>query len=132
MKRIEGSHINDSESVTVRKRGLKILLAEDQDLVRDSLRRLLNSLGYDDVTAVADGSALVTRAQLQTPDLVITDVHMPLFDGLEAMDRLPGVRCIVASACEVPATWCEANAHRLVGCLRKPFRCQILRCCWTM
>ena len=126
MKRIEGSHINDSESVTARKRGLKILLAEDQDLVRETLRRLLSSLGYEDVTAVTNGFALVQRAQQETPDLIITDVDMPVIDGLTAMDRLPDVRCIIASAYEVPAAWRESNAHRLVGCLRKPFRCRDL------
>ncbi|HKE14557.1 MAG TPA: response regulator [Kofleriaceae bacterium] len=59
-----------------------ILLVEDSDVVRESLRRLLTEAGYR-VTAARDGAEGLTEAQAQRFDLVSTDVMMPRMDGYE-------------------------------------------------
>ncbi len=60
---------------------LRILLIDDEALVREELGGLLVEEGYDLVTA-ADGEEGVTRFRRDRPDLVITDVRMPRRDGL--------------------------------------------------
>jgi chemotaxis protein histidine kinase CheA/ActR/RegA family two-component response regulator len=59
-----------------------ILLVEDSDVVRESLRRLLSDAGYR-VTAARDGVEGLAEAQAQRFDLVSTDVMMPRMDGYE-------------------------------------------------
>ena len=59
-----------------------VLLVEDSDVVRESLRRLLADAGYK-VTAARDGVEGLAEAQAQRFDLVSTDVMMPRMDGYE-------------------------------------------------
>ena len=59
-----------------------ILLVEDSDMVRESLRRLLVDAGYR-VTVARDGAEGLELAQSQRFDLVSTDVMMPRMDGYE-------------------------------------------------
>jgi chemotaxis protein histidine kinase CheA/ActR/RegA family two-component response regulator len=59
-----------------------ILLVEDSDVVRESLRRLLSEAGYR-VTTARDGAEGLTEAQAQRFDLISTDVMMPRMDGYE-------------------------------------------------
>ena len=62
--------------------GAHILLVEDSDMVRESLRRLLVEAGYR-VTVARDGAEGLELAQAQRFDLVSTDVMMPRMDGYE-------------------------------------------------
>lgn len=64
-----------------------MLLADDHAIVRDGLRRLLES-EFDLVGAVGDGWALLDSAARLKPDVVVTDVSMPLLNGIEAVRRL--------------------------------------------
>ncbi|GAA0586596.1 response regulator [Actinomadura livida] len=64
---------------------IRVLLADDQTLVRAGFRSILE--GEDDVEVVAeagDGEQAVRRAALLRPDVVLMDVRMPVLDGLEA------------------------------------------------
>ncbi len=65
----------------------RVLVAEDDRGVRESLVRGLRFEGYD-VTAVNDGEAALTSAQEQLPDVVVLDVMMPNVDGLTACRTL--------------------------------------------
>lgn len=67
--------------------GLKILLAEDQEMVRDLISVVL-SRELIDVTAVNDGVAAVEAASSQVFDLILLDMQMPIMGGLEATKRL--------------------------------------------
>ena len=53
------------------------MIAEDLALLRDGLTRLLRDNGFDVVSAVADGTALVTTVLLERPDVAIVDVRLP-------------------------------------------------------
>jgi two-component system response regulator MprA len=65
----------------------RILIAEDDRAVRQSLERTLRLEGYD-VTAVTTGSQAVDAVTSEVPDLVILDVMMPALDGLTACRTL--------------------------------------------
>lgn len=68
----------------------RILLADDHAIVRDGLVRLLET-EFDVVGAVGDGQSLVAEAQRLQPDVIICDIGMPGFNGLEAALRLADV-----------------------------------------
>ena len=64
-----------------------ILLADDNADMRDYVKRLLVTQGYE-VETVGDGNAALGRIREQTPDLVLTDVMMPGLDGLALLREL--------------------------------------------
>jgi two-component system chemotaxis sensor kinase CheA len=86
----------------------RILLVEDSDIVRESLRRLLVDAGYQVTTAV-DGQAGLELARAQRFDLVSTDVMMPRLDGYEltrALRALPEYR-------DVPIVMVTSRGERI-------------------
>ena len=66
---------------------MKILVVDDDPAVRESLRRSLIFNGYTIVLA-ADGEEALDKVQSERPDMVILDVMMPKFDGLEVCREL--------------------------------------------
>ncbi len=70
---------------------LRIVIADDQHLVRSGLRLILEAQpGLQVVGEAADGAAAVTLAQSLRPDVCLMDIRMPVLDGLEATRRLAG------------------------------------------
>src|SRR5207245_7227280 len=65
----------------------RIVLADDNRDMRDYIGRLLRQQGYL-VDAVGDGRAALEAVRRNTPDLVITDVMMPVMDGFELLENL--------------------------------------------
>ena len=64
-----------------------ILLVEDEESISVSVERLLRLEGYT-VRTVADGLAGLQAAMENTPDLVLTDIHMPFMDGFSLLEAL--------------------------------------------
>lgn len=64
-----------------------ILVVDDDEAIRDSLRRGLALQGYD-VSVSADGDEALRRVHERLPDLVVLDVLLPGLDGLEVCRRL--------------------------------------------
>jgi DNA-binding NarL/FixJ family response regulator len=68
---------------------IRVLLADDQELVREGFRMILDA--QDDIEVVAeaaDGAEAVSLARERRPDVVLMDVRMPGTDGIEATRRL--------------------------------------------
>jgi response regulator NasT len=64
--------------------GLRVLVAEDEALIRLDLREMLTEEGFDVVGEAADGEQAVALADELKPDLVICDIKMPKMDGIAA------------------------------------------------
>jgi len=67
---------------------VKVLIAEDDYLVRASLKGILNKLGYTVVGEAADGEKAVELAGQIRPDVVLMDITMPRLDGLAAAAKI--------------------------------------------
>jgi CheY-like chemotaxis protein len=65
----------------------KILLVEDNEMNRDMLSRRLRRKGYEVVMAV-DGEQAVAMSVSESPDLILMDMSLPVFDGWEATRRI--------------------------------------------
>lgn len=66
----------------------KILIAEDEAIIRLDLKEMLEEEGLDVVAEASDGEAAIRLAREQHPDLVIMDIKMPGMDGLAAAERI--------------------------------------------
>ena len=62
----------------------RIIIADDESLIRMDLREMLTNLGYLVVGEVGDGRSAVNLARELRPDIVIMDIKMPDMDGIEA------------------------------------------------
>lgn len=65
----------------------KILIADDEDLVRSYIERKLVKLGYTVLTA-KDGEEALKQAFSDIPDIILLDVKMPKLNGIEACKRI--------------------------------------------
>jgi AmiR/NasT family two-component response regulator len=70
----------------------RVLIAEDEALIRLDLKEMLEEEGYVVVAEVGDGQAAVEQAQLLHPDLVVLDVQMPVLDGIAAAEQIASAR----------------------------------------
>jgi DNA-binding NarL/FixJ family response regulator len=68
---------------------IKVLLVDDQELVRTGLRGILRTqFGFDIVGECSDGSEVIAAVQALQPDVVLMDVRMPVMDGVQATREL--------------------------------------------
>ena len=69
-------------------RPTRVLIAEDEALIRLDLKEMLQEEGFEVVAEVADGASAVRLTRELTPDLVILDVKMPVMDGIQAAEEI--------------------------------------------
>jgi DNA-binding NarL/FixJ family response regulator len=75
---------------------LRLLIADDQPLMRAGFRAVLEATGDMEVVGEAsDGAEAITAARALRPDVVLMDVRMPNLDGIEAIRQLPSFRVLV-------------------------------------
>jgi AmiR/NasT family two-component response regulator len=67
---------------------VRILVAEDEALIRMDLVEMLQGAGYEIVAEATNGQEAVDLAILHKPDLVILDVKMPVMDGISAAEKI--------------------------------------------
>ncbi len=70
----------------------RVVVAEDETLIRMDLAEMLSEEGYEVVGEAGDGARAVELAEQLRPDLVILDVKMPILDGIAAAERIAGAR----------------------------------------
>jgi len=79
-----------------------VLIADDHELVRTGIRRLLEDIGCEVVAEAATGEEAVAEARERRPDIALVDIHMPGIGGLEATQKIhrvhPGCRVIILTA----------------------------------
>src|SRR5947199_4445455 len=108
---------------------VRILVAEDETIIRLDLRDLLERSGHEIVAEARDGEEAVALAREHLPDLAVMDVKMPRLDGIEAARRIleerpiPIVMLTAYGQDELVARAVEAGVF---GYLVKPFREQDL------
>ena len=85
-------------------RGMRIVLADDADLLREALASALTSAGFEVVGQASDATGLLAMVEAQQPDVVVLDVRMPpthTTEGLEAARAIraarPGTAILVLS-----------------------------------
>jgi len=108
-----------------RGRSVRILVAEDETIIRLDLKEILERAGYQVCGEARDGEEAVALAASERPDLAILDVKMPRLDGIEAARRIladrpiPIVMLTAYGQDELVSRAVEAGVF---GYLVKPFR----------
>jgi response regulator NasT len=108
---------------------MRILVAEDETIIRLDLCALLETAGHDVIAEAHDGEEAIALARQHEPDLAIMDVKMPRLDGIDAARKIlderpiPIVMLTAYGQQELVARAVEAGVF---GYLVKPFREQDL------
>ncbi|WP_425350535.1 ANTAR domain-containing response regulator [Brevibacterium permense] len=76
------------ESVPVR----RVVVAEDEAVIRLDIVEMLREVGYDVVGEAADGESAIRLAEELRPDIVVMDIKMPILDGISAAERIARAR----------------------------------------
>jgi len=106
-------------------RKIRIIVADDEPIIRMDLKEMLTNLGYLVVGEAGDGRSVVNMARELRPDLVIMDIKMPDMDGIEAAriltqeDIAPVIFLTAYSQKELVN---QAKEAGVVAYLVKPFR----------
>lgn len=103
----------------------RVLIADDESIIRMDLREMLGSLGYQVVGEAADGISAVNLARELKPDLVIMDIKMPELDGIGAAKILTEERIapvLLLTAFSQRELVEGAKDAGVVGYIVKPFR----------
>ena len=91
---------------------LRVLVADDDEAVRNVLEHVLDDEGFDVLGLAVDGAEAVELTEALTPDAVLLDVRMPNVGGIEAARRIsplrPATRVVMLSAYDDPALQQEA------------------------
>lgn len=104
---------------------MRILIAEDETIIRLDVRTLLEKAGHEVVAEARDGEEAVALAAEHDPDLIVMDVRMPHLDGIEAArqisDRKP-VPIVMLTAYAEEDLVTRASEAGAFAYLVKPFR----------
>ena len=120
---------------------IKVMIADDQALIRESLQIILSAHQDIQVTsAVADGHEVIERIPQDRPDVVLMDIRMPKMDGVmatkEVKERFPEVKIIILTTFDDDdfifralkywsfRVFAQRGFHR--GTLPRPFKLSIM------
>ena len=106
-------------------RRARIIIADDESLIRMDLREMLDHLGYEVIAEASDGRSAVELAKKLLPDLIIMDIKMPDMDGIAAASELTRdhvAPVVLLTAYSENALIGRAKDAGVCGYLVKPFR----------
>jgi CheY-like chemotaxis protein len=104
----------------------KILLADDSVTAQNQAKKILTDAGYD-VVAVSNGAAAMKKVGIERPDLLILDIYMPGYTGLEVCEKIKGAPetastpVLLTVAPMEPYNAADGNRVRADGMILKPF-----------
>jgi two-component system, chemotaxis family, chemotaxis protein CheY len=103
----------------------RILVVDDNAFMRNNLKNVLKTAGFEVVAEASDGIEAVTAYKSATPDLVTMDITMPNMDGVQALKELksidPAARVVMVSAMGQEALVVEAITSGASDFVVKPF-----------
>ncbi|WP_053725413.1 response regulator transcription factor [Streptomyces sp. WM6378] len=103
--------------------GPRVLIADDEELIRTGFRLILTSRGIEVVGEAADGVQAIAEAQRLRPDVLLMDIRMPHLNGLEAAKRilrlLPDCRVLMLTTFDLDSYVYAALAAGASGFLLK-------------
>src|SRR5438128_3122860 len=108
---------------------MRVLVAEDETIIRLDLRDLLERAGFEVCAEAKDGEEAVALARSEQPDIAVLDVKMPKLDGIEAARRILDERpipIVMLTAYGQEELVSRAIEAGVFGYLVKPFREQDL------
>jgi AmiR/NasT family two-component response regulator len=103
----------------------RVIVADDESIIRMDLREMLTNLGYLVIGEVGDGRSAVNLARELRPDVVIMDIKMPVMDGIEAAKTLTEEKIapvLLLTAYSQQELVERARDAGVVGYMVKPFR----------
>jgi response regulator NasT len=112
-------------STSTSTRRARIIIADDESLIRMDLREMLGHLGFEVVAEASDGRTAVELARRLAPDLIIMDIKMPEMDGIAAAGEISRERIapvVLLTAYSESSLIGRAKDAGVCGYLVKPFR----------
>ncbi|MBA2754509.1 MAG: response regulator [Chloroflexota bacterium] len=106
-------------------RSPRIIIADDESLIRLDLREMLTQLGYEVIAEAGDGNTALELARKLQPDLLVMDIKMPGVDGIAAAEILTRERIapvVLVTAYSDQSLVDRAKEAGVVGYVVKPFR----------
>ncbi|MFM9872124.1 MAG: ANTAR domain-containing response regulator [Fimbriimonadaceae bacterium] len=104
---------------------MRVLIADDDPIIRLDLRQMLESIGYEVIAEAEDGQIAVNLATSEKPDVCLLDVKMPNMDGIDAANHLAenGIAPVVLLTAYSDSELIErAKQAGVFGYLVKPFK----------
>ncbi|WP_342508134.1 response regulator [Sporosarcina sp. FSL K6-2383] len=101
----------------------KILIAEDESIIRMDIKMMLEDHGYEVVAEAGDGDRAIELAFLHRPDLVLMDIKMPKINGLQAsqiIGKQLDLPILIITAYSQKEFVAKAQQDNIVGYLVKP------------
>jgi response regulator NasT len=108
---------------------MRILIADDEAVIRMGLRTMLEDKGHRVVAAATDGASAVQMARTEKPDVILLDIKMPGMDGLEAARKIMQERptpIVMLTAFSQRELVAEAREASVFGYLVKPVKEDLL------
>lgn len=103
----------------------RVLVVDDDKLMRDLLKAILNNEGFTVVGEARDGEAALAACEKAFPDVVCLDVNMPGMSGIEVLkgirQQLPQTHVVMVTGDASLATVRNAVSHGASGYIIKPF-----------
>ncbi len=101
---------------------IKVIIADDEGLAREKIKRLLSSYPAVQIVAeCADGKDAVSKTETEQPDIIFLDIKMPLLDGVSAAKKIPPGKTLIIFTTAYDKFAVEAFEIRAFDYLLKPF-----------